>query len=370
MVEEENKEIAKSEIIEVEYEYPKFWHRVLANFTDILIMTFVTILLFIGSRAIVQSTSMYQSNDIAYKTKEVESSLFVNTSTTRPDVIYRFGDEVQVITTYLPKQDTLTYKDICRRSDKAIKNFIEYLKTKSDLASSSASTDFDNKRLALSGAVEGHEHYFVKKSEYDIDNEKYLAFSDDDEIIIPLNKSEIPYYPFKTYFDNFYRLFIDDDLIDNYLVKYFPEISAGIKNEGRYVLFIEFPAAYLTAAILVYYVPTLFFRRGRMTLGKALYHIGLVDQRYFSPSIPRSLARFAIFLFAELILSIVTFGIPFFISFTMMLVTKRKQGFPDYLLGLTEIDASKQKIYFDKVDILSDKMKTNKEAPDFKLPDF
>lgn len=363
----ENIENEKAEIINIEYEQPKFFHRILANFIDIILMAFITILLFIGSRAIVQSTSMYQNNDKAYKSIELESALFVNASKNGSNEYY-FGDNVQVITAYLPHQDSYTYRDICRLSNNAINKFFTYLDSVNPEESLKAKQEYDTSRLAIVGTVEGHEHFFVKRSEYDTVNEKYLAFSDTDEVIIPLNKSEIPYYSFQSYFDNYYRLFIDDKLIDNYLMKNVPELATYISNEGKYVIFIEFPTAYITAAILVYFVPTLFFRRGRKTLGKALYRIGLVDSKCFAPSFLRNLARFSIFLFAELILSIVTFGLPFFISFTMMLVTKRKQGFPDYLLGLTEIDTSKQKIYYNKIDALSDKASIYKKAPDFKLP--
>lgn len=359
----------KAQIIKIEYEQPKFAHRVLANFIDILLMVFVTILLFIASRAIIQNSSFYQENDRRYKNIELESALFVNVDAPSGRE-YQFGDLVQVITTYLPSQDTLTYKDICRRSDNAIYKFFTYLEGINLEASTKAKEEFNSARLALKGDVVGHENYFVKKIDYDIVNKKYLSFNPDDEIIIPLNDSEIPYYNFQTYFENFYRLFIDDKLIDNYLVKYVPELSERIANEGKYVLFIEFPSAYILAAILVYFVPTLFFKRGRKTLGKALYHIGLVDTHCFSPSFGRNLARFAIFLFAELILSVVTFGLPFLISFTVMLVSKRKQGFPDYLLGLTEIDTSKQKIYYNKIEILTDKASIYKKAPDFKLPNL
>ena len=359
----------KSEIIKIEYEQPKFAHRVLANFIDIILMAFITIALFIGSRAIVQSTSMYRDNDKMYKTIELESALFVNADKSGSDK-YAFGDLIQVISTYLPSQKTLTYKDICRRADKAINKFFTYLDSRSHEEYVKVVDEYDTKRLAVKGSVEGHEYYFVKRSDYDTEHNLYFEFSATDNLIVPLNESEIPYYSFQSYFEQFFRTFIDDTLVDNYLVKNFPEIREGIKNEGIYILFIEIPSAYVTAAILVYFVPTLFFRRGRKTLGKALYHIGLVDSKCFSPSFGRNLARFAIFLFAELILSFITFGLPFLISFTMMLVTKRKQGFPDYLLGLTEIDTSKQKIYYNKIDALSDKASVYKKAPDFKLPNL
>ena len=178
----------------------------------------------------------------------------------------------------------------------------------------------------------------------------------------------IPYYSYQTYFEEFYKLIMDNNLSDDYLTKRAPNFKESLSNEGKYLLLIELPSAYLLAGILVYFIPPLFFRRGRQTLGKALYRIGLVDKNIFSPTFARFSVRFIIFFFAEMVLSLFTFGAPFFISFTMMLVTKNKQGFPDYVLGLTEIDASKQKIYYNKIDALSDKASVYKTPTDFKLP--
>lgn len=357
----------KSEVIKIEYEQPKLYHKILGKFIDALILAFVTIILFIASRAIVQSTPMYRNNDKTYKNIEIESALFINANAVAGQE-YKYGDNVQVITSYLPKQDNLTYRDIVKKCDTAIKKFFTYLDGINHEQAIKASGEYDTRRLALTGDVLGYEHYFINRSEYDTENLKYYEFDPLDEIIIPLNNSEIPYYSFQSYFDNFYHKFIDDILIDNYLVKNVPLLTQCIANEGKYILFIEIPTAYITACILVFFIPTLCFRRGRKTLGRALYRIGFVDSKCFSPSFGRNLARFAILLLSELILSLVTFGLPFIISFTMMVVTKKHQNFPDYLLGLTEIDTSKMKIYYNKIEALSDKATIYKKAPDFKLP--
>ena len=136
------------------------------------------------------------------------------------------------------------------------------------------------------------------------------------------------------------------------------------------LLFADLLPAYLITGILVYYVPTLFFVRGRRTLGKALYQIGLVDSRVLNPTVARATARFAIFYLAELCLSLATFGIPYLISFSLMVFSKRRQGFPDYMLGLTEIDMSRTKIYKTMGEAEMDKINTYKEPVDFKVPNY
>ena len=360
-----NQEIEKAEIINVEYERPKLIHRVLANFIDILLMVGMTILLFIGSRAIVQSTDMYKNNDYNIRNIQLSSGLYINADRTNGSAIdtrgfdineYKYGDSIQLMTYWLPRQETLTYENIVNRCENAINKFKQFM-SKTDPKYEQEISDFINEqKLQKVGNVVGHEHFFEKNVETN-------------EIFIPVNESGIPYYSYQTYFEDFYKLIMDNNLTDDYLTKGAPKFKEYLANEGKYLLFIEFPSAYVLAAILVYFIPPLFFRRGRQTLGKALYRIGLVDKNIFSPTLPRYLARFGIFFISEMLLSIITFGAPFIISFTMMLFTKNKQGFPDYLLGLNEVDGSKQKIYYNKIDALSDKASIYKRAPDFKLPE-
>ena len=365
MEQEHTPELEKAEIIQVEYEHPKLIHRVLANFLDIILMVFTSILCFIGIRAIVQSTSMYRNNDYSIRSIQLASGLYINASRASESPVdergfdieeYHYGDDVMLYTSWLPKQNSLTYESIVSRSEKAIDKLANYLNTFDSSLGENVHTFINNKKLEMVGDVVGHEHYFEKNNETN-------------EIFIPKNENNQPYYSYQTYFKNFYQKVIADNLVDDYLMKYTPKLKEYLLNESKYLVFIELPIAYTLGAILVYFIPPLFFRRGRMTLGKALYHIGLVDKNIFSPTFFRHLLRFLIFFFAELVLSIFTFGIPYFISFSLMLFSKHKQGFPDYLLGLNEIDSSKQKIYYNKIEALSDKASVYKTPVDFKLPD-
>lgn len=351
----EQQPVEKAEVLNVEYERPKFVHRVLANFIDVLVFIFLLISTFIIARLSVTSTSMYKNNYYAIQKANLESGLYVN-ATQGDDIIeYKSGDEVKLVTSYMLSKNNLTYKDICNRSEKIISKFFIYLENVSSAEISKQASDlYDERRLALTGDVEGHEHYFEK--------------DENGKVYRPTDSNDMPYYPYKSYFNKMYRPFIDDTLIDDYFAKYTPGYKGHLKNEAYYLLLLEMPISFVSATFLTYFIPPLFFRRGRKTLGKALYHIGLVDSRVLNVKFPRFLARFTIFFFAEMVLSIFTFGIPFFFSFTMMLTTKNKQGFPDYLLGINEIDTSKRKIYYDKYEILADRAKQNKKAVDFRLP--
>ena len=60
---------------------------------------------------------------------------------------------------------------------------------------------------------------------------------------------------------------------------------------------------------------------------------------------------FNIIFFLEIALSFVTFGIPIIFSFTMSLVTKKKQYFHDYLLGIEEVDLQDNQVYYSKDEV-------------------
>ena len=358
-------DLEKAEIVKVEYEQPTLFHRVLANFIDILLMVCMTILFFIASRAIVQSTPMYRNNDHSMREIQLSSGLYINASKASTSAIddsgydiekYSFGDDIQLMTYWLPRQNNLTSQAMVARCEKTIDKFVDYMVEIKPSYKEEIRNYVNEQKLQKIGNVAGHEHFFEKNNETN-------------EIYIPLNESGIPYYSYQTYFNDFYKLIMDNNLTDDYLTRGVPKLAEMMRNEGKWLLLIELPSAYVLGAVFVFFIPPLFLRRGRQTLGKALYRIGLVDSSIFSPTLPRFSLRFAIFFFAELVLSIFTFGAPYIISFTMMLCTKRKQGFPDYLLGLTEVDTSKQKIYYNKIDALADKASIYKTPTDFKLPD-
>ena len=360
-----DQQLEKAEIVNIEYEQPKLVHRVLANLIDILLMVGMTITMFIASRAVVQSTSMYRNNDYEIRKVQLESGLYINADKTNGSAIdtrgydigeYTYGDNIQLMTYWLPRQSNLTYEDIVKRCEKAIDKFSSYMGAINPTYKEQIDAFIETQKENKVGEVAGHEHFFLKNEE----TNKYY---------IPLNESGISYYSYQTYFEEFYKIIMDNNLSDDYLTRLVPNFKENLSKEGKYLLFIELPSAYLLAGILVYFIPPLFFRRGRQTLGKALYRIGLVDHNIFSPTFKRFSLRFAIFFFGELVLSLFTFGAPFFISFTMMLTTKNKQGFPDYVLGLTEIDSNKQKIYYNKIEAISDKASVYKTPTDFKLPD-
>lgn len=329
--------------IEIVYRPAKFWHRCIANLIDILLFVLMFFLLFLGIRAIVQTTPSYHNADQKITEIRLESGLYVKDS----------KGEIRDIITYIGviDADLSSYGKILYAED-SIDTFLSYVEKVCDSSDAQEiKNSYDESRLNKNLCDDAGNPYFIKDGGGNIiRNEQCNA-------------------KLQQYYDNFYVPYIDNTL-QGYLVTRVPNYYEYTKYMSNMLVFVELPISYLTSGILVYFIPTLFFKRGRKTLGKAIYHIGLVDKNILSPSFKRNLARFCIFYFGELILSLFTFGIPYIISFSLMAFSKKKQGFPDFMLNLQEIDTSTNNIYFDFDEISINNLKHEHKPVDFKLRDL
>lgn len=339
--------------VTVEYELPKFYHRVLANLIDIIIFALMFFILFIPTNMIVTNLPAYAAADATMTEYRQDSGLF-KYSTERK--VY------ELIVTWYINNDDVEYPVRVIGCEKAIFDFQEYVKAQlgDGTEYQTVIEDYDNSRLSDSVMYEGF--YLFSINEIDTNDDDILDSTEivrNPEAVAAGADSEV-------YFNKFYRTYILQNC-NGYLITLFPDYYDSIKTESNFLFFCEVPIAFFLSGLVSFFVPSLIFRRGRMSFGKALYHIGLVDYRVLSPSFWRFLARFSIFFFGELVLSFFTFGIPFIISFSMMAFSKRKQGFPDYVLGLTEVDGTKAKIYFTKYEAAMDQIKERKKPVDFKM---
>lgn len=339
----ESLEALNSNEYQVEYTLPSFWHRVLANFMDLIIFALLFVGVFILTNRIVSATPGYKKeNEIVDKVRE-DSGLFVYESSRKT---------YELITTYFENTSEIEYPTRVIRSKKAISDFLVYVQDGETSGACEVGTydeivvDYNKSRLDV---LYENNHLFV------ID-------TDTNTIINNPNVS----YNAEVYYKNFYKPYIQQ-IANGYLITSFPAYYNSLKQMSNYLIFCELPISLTVSAIVTYFVPTLIFRRGRATFGKKFLHIGLVNDKCLNLSFGRNLARFAIFFLGEMVLSIFTFGIPLIFSFTMMCVTKKKQGFPDFMLKCTEIDNSKAKIYKSQYEALEDFYNIHKKPVDFKL---
>ena len=325
---EENQEQA---VPEITYQRAKFWRRIFANLVDLLIFAVVAVFLFVGVRAIYMSTDKYQSKENRLTEMKLESSLYVE----------KDGEVVDVAGAISSDSDTTSSK--MNRAKAAIEDFIEYAYTvEGKTVGDEIQNSYDEFRLQQEFLSQP---YFVK------DNEQV--------VVNPDCKAS-----YTNYFENVYMPFINE-YCQGYLTTRFEEYVDLTMYISRTLVFVEVPIAYCLAGILVYYVPTWIFRRGRMTFGKAIYKISTVDSRLLNPTWQRTLARFLIFYFGILILSVLTFMVPAIISVTLMGFSKKKQGFADYLLDLQEIDTTNSTVFYNLEEALVSKLDNHKTPVEF-----
>ena len=252
------------------------------------------------------------------------------------------------IVSYMNTSNVLTNEGKVVLSEFSIKKFFTFEKDYLSLDRyNQMSEKYDNDRLEKTYVENSVTYHLFEKN-------------GDNEIV----KNNDFYEGHKYVYRDFYL-----DYIDRYFQGYFsttPAYYEATRILFYYLVFLDVPVSIILSVVFVYYVPTLFFRRGRRTLGKALYRIGTVDMRFLSPRFGRNTARWALFLL-EVILGICSLGIIFILSFTMMAFSKNKQGFPDYILGLQEIDISNNKIYYSYEEIELNDVERHKRPTDFRL---
>lgn len=331
--------------IEIKYKPAKFFRRAMANLLDFLLFIFVAFALFLGARTITVNTNIYKTAFSAYREEQIQSLLYENDkSSSYPDIV-----------SYIDKNGNYTHEGKHIKSRNSVIGFYTYIMNENinDETIQKIKNEYD--------AYFGNENFVYSK-----DNQRYISsitFTNDKVEIIEnsaCSAGDLVLY------EDVYKPFIVGELLPIF-ANYSPNYRSNIIKVSNMLVLIDVPICYAFAGLLVYILPPFaIFRRGRMTFGKALYHIGLIDSRLLNLTWKRALARYLIFFFAELLLSVMTFAVPFIISFSMMAFSKKKQGFPDYMLSCREVDTSSNKIYYSLEEINLSNINPHHKPVDFR----
>ena len=308
---------------EIEYYRPKFTRKLAASFMDAFIFSLLSLLFVVISKAIGDVTPTYKQNSSELNTIKLDSGLFLEDN----DGLVR-----DVVTIY--NLDTETNSSVVEKEVvNSINNFFTYVDNNlSHELYESMIKEFDELRLD-------------QKLIYSYEGNTYKLFIQKDGKVVKNNEVVIPSKSYISFYKNY---------IDNYALGYFhSKIDRVVTLEKyfSYVMAIEVIVGVLVGSIINYYVFPLIFRRNRYTLGRLTYKIGLVNKDVLHVSFGQFTLRFLIIFFLEIALSFVTFGIPIIFSFTMSLVTKKKQYFHDYLLGIEEVDLQDNQVYYSKDEV-------------------
>lgn len=332
----------------ITYFRPAFHHRIFANLIDILIFIFLFFSLFLGVREIVNHTPTYKAKASQLTEIRLNSGLYQ----------YDSNGVLRDTISVLNDDSAQSAKSRKVKSSKTIDQFMSYLKEVGTEEDYQIITENYREYRLAEGMVIEEKPMFVINGDEVVENP---------ELVEDIGNIEADV--FKQYYERAYKPYIDDRL-QAYLVTSIPHYRSIIRYQTNMLLWVEIFMNYCITGLLVYLLPILIFRRGRKTFGKAMYGIGLVDKNCLSPKIGRTLARFAILYFAEVILSLFTFGLPMILSFTLMAFSKKKQGFPDYMLGLQEVDAKRTKIYLSYQEVELEAINPHKKPVNFTTRNF
>ena len=358
--------------INIQYEIPAYHRRFIAAFIDLVIFFLLGVGCYILAELAVHATPTYKHADAMVEKYREESGVF-RYSTSR--------QTWENVSTYLDNNNDLGYPNRISICQTSINDFIDYIYkawqkepgTKYDdkrfeniteATYNFVVNDYDSSRLSDKLKDEYGNKLFIQ-----IDEEIDDPNSDDPANTItvksiirnPDSKASDKYY-----YTHFYREYTLEHC-GSFLISFFPEYKQALKTMSNFLFFVQLPAAVTLSCFITYALPPLIVGRGKPTIGMLIYHIGRVDSSLLSLKPGRFLARYAIFFFGIIILSLFTFGIPLLGSATMMIFSKKKQSFPDYMLGIVEVDTNKQKIYKSKYEISLDSATDHKDAIDFKM---
>ena len=315
---EENK---KEEGIHLTYRKALLSRRIFSKVVDFFLAICLGIAFFLLARTIVMNTSAYQSQKTIVDSTMMDSGLYI-----------KKNDEVYDVITYYENQD-ISGKDRMTVYEDVISSFMEYARSKKEENYDIVRENYDSYRLSLNYQDTS---LFIKEGKEVIKNPGFNAKDS-----------------YSIYAENAYKPYIDNQL-RGYLLSLFPDYYSANRYMSRMILFVELPIAVLLSSLLVFLVPPLIFRRNRQTIGMLIYHIGKADTSLLHLKTGKFLAYEAIYILGIIALSFATLGIPLLVSATMMVFTKNRQCFADYMLQLYDLDVSESKIYYSLEEVASE----------------
>lgn len=325
--------------IHIQYERPLASRRFFSALIDFFVFLLIAGISFVSTRAIVNVTPYYSNQYNLYNNTRMDSGLYTRPSASNSksyDVVY-----------YYTKVVELTPTNIKNNLKSVITNtYLKYIELYGD-----SSIDVNAKY-----------NEFLKNAKYQSTN--LFRYDEIEQAYVESYNGADSARIIYTYG---YAEFIDQ-YANNYLLSVIPGYLNSQRVITYFLLLVELPIAALVGAIIAFYVPGLIFRRGRKSLGKLAFNISLVNKQYLNLTLSEYTKRSAIIVFGEIFLSLFTFGMPIIISISMMVFSRHKIAFHDYVLKFECIDTTVDKVFNSRDEIYLEKTKIKGEHIDFKLP--
>ena len=308
--------LAKSKI-ELEYTNAKIYKRLFASFIDFFTIFLSTFIFFSLTNMVLPQIDAYKNLVEEKSNLLVESGLYNNELTLVLDVVQ--NDEE--FSTAKEKGDYLK---------KSIDGFYESIYF---------FTSEESQKIK--------EDYNERKVNYVVDDTHIFSLDGENIVENPVN----PQY--------FYDFYVEE--INNYSLPFLNQneeiINANkILSITSYVSF----SIWLLLFVLFFelFFPLVVFKRGRLTLGRKVFSIGLIDVNALNIKTSKYLGRVAFIVIVMYVIGFFSFLLPLFVSLGMMFISKRHQDLVDYVFNTYVVDIKKDEIYLDQLDFLD---KTNKD---------
>ncbi len=320
--------------IEISYTQASLSRRLFSRIVDGLLTLLISMLCFLSINQIYNTIPTYKNVKSNLDEIRLNSGLYIKNN-----------NSIINVSTYIYQDNKMSDSQKEAYLIKSLDKFFSYLKSYNEESYNKVYSNYEE--FLLSDSLKYNDlPYFIKEN---------------NEII----KNKSANIPISSYIDNVYVVYIDTNS-NGYLSTEIKEYYEGIKYLNDLTFYINIPISIFLGSFIVFFIPPLIFKRGRKTLGMLIYHIGFVNKNLYNLSIKEYLLKFVIFYFLEFLLSFFTFGVPLLISLTMMLVTKKKQNFNEYLLDIQEVSTSDSTIYNDKSEIIVESNNASNHV-DFKL---
>lgn len=286
----------------LDYKGIKIYKRILANLIDFFIKLILSLVFILISSLIYKSLDLYINLENTISNIEIESKLFIK------------ENDINIeITSYTLNLD-ISYEE----KYNYLKENIDYF-----FIDLNAYLDIEEEGKKELDALKINSGYFEL-----IDNEL-------------IEKEEVTYLTLYSFYKDKVYLEAKNNLYNN--ESYSLSVS---KNFLISVLIYVF--SYLLSVIIINFIFPLIFKRGRLTIGRKIFKIGLVNNKGLSLSLNEFIRYFLFYFIFEDILSLFTFLLPKLLSYLMIIFSRFNQGFTEYVLNFYLVSYENKKIYLNK----------------------
>ncbi len=302
-------------VLEIEYQKASFARRVLSALLDMILFVVFTFLLYSYALSFLPLTfPSYVANVETFTERKAESGLFSD--------FYEQNDSTLVSDYYRHEIAQAENSDKKLEVTEEANTYIEQVLT-----------DFYQMEtfLEVTGGLKTYQEQKIPEGEQ---ISFYFVYSETGQIVPNRARSQDEMW-------EFYQSAVDEAL--GYLYQDSVLLSSSRVITWTHVGMISI--AIIIGGCLFYLMFPFIFKKNRQTLGKKLFKLGVINADGLRPNNKKTLGRFALFFFLEIVLSLLTFGVPLIISFSMVAFSKTGTSLHDYLANTYVVDVSTYNIY-------------------------